>query len=211
MIKIKQIFIDMDGVLVDFVGGALKAHGIKYRPEWPSCVYRMSEALGMTDEEFWLPEMLTEQWWAKLLPEEWATSLCVSLESKCPGLRVLTKPVSHSGSWAGKKTWLCRNLPGLYNRVTMTDDKALQAKPGVLLIDDCDEECDRFIEAGGEAVCVPRPWNSQTQKGGIAEHVLDCVDAIESIQPENPNFPRMQVDCPMPECKPPKGIEVDHG
>jgi hypothetical protein len=38
--------------------------------------------------------------------------------------------------------------------------KHLMAKPDVLLIDDLQKNVDKFIDAGGQAVCVPSNWNT---------------------------------------------------
>ena len=34
------------------------------------------------------------------------------------------------------------------------------AAPGVLLIDDSDKNCEKFVQHSGHAILFPRPWNS---------------------------------------------------
>jgi hypothetical protein len=60
--------------------------------------------------------------------------------------------------------------------------KWLMAKPEHILIDDSDENCTLFRENGGQAVIVPRVWNSlhsiaASGDDAVAEYVLAELDA----------------------------------
>ena len=62
---------------------------------------------------------------------------------------------------AGKVKWITREMPD-YARmfsITPADAKAFSASKNIVLVDDSQKNTDEFKDAGGYAVCVPRPWN----------------------------------------------------
>jgi hypothetical protein len=60
----------------------------------------------------------------------------------------------------GKVHWLQQFFDPRFRRYMLGSHKHLMAKPGVVLIDDSDAKCEKFIEAGGGAILFPQPWNS---------------------------------------------------
>lgn len=155
----KPILLDMDGVLADFVGGALKAHGIErfnslhWPPQWD-----MATELGISDDEFWAPiHDGGAEFWRQLEPLPWAQELwdgCAALGS----ITISTSPSRDYESRKGKLDWLAQHFDanvGCY----FGRDKWLMARHGIL-IDDSDANVQRFCEKGGQAVLFPRPWNA---------------------------------------------------
>jgi hypothetical protein len=63
---ITHVFLDLDGVLVDFLGGAMKAHGETIDKIIPG-EWWVHKYLGITEEEFW-SKITGHQFWAGLLP-----------------------------------------------------------------------------------------------------------------------------------------------
>ncbi len=60
------------------------------------------------------------------------------------------------------RAWL-----GKYTRRTLLGDcKHACAHKGALLIDDSDEQVERFRQAGGWAILLPRAWNSRHAEAG---------------------------------------------
>jgi hypothetical protein len=57
--------------------------------------------------------------------------------------------------------WIHHNIPEwLQKQVVVATEKRCCASRNALLIDDSEENVDLFREAGGEAILMPRPWNS---------------------------------------------------
>lgn len=158
---IKTIFLDLDGVITDFVGGVCRAFN-KPNP-YPSLTQ---------DYTFWnaWPEIsikkvdtvCTIDFWANL---NWAHGghdiLRMVLDHFKPEqVYLVTRPMPNPGSYTGKAFWVQKHLPKYSKRLIITQaPKSLLAKPDTLLIDDKDENVDEFVKAGGKAILVPRPWN----------------------------------------------------
>jgi hypothetical protein len=74
---------------------------------------------------------------------------------------ILTSPTVDPLCLAGKLDWIHDNLPSwLHRQFLMGPRKHFCAGPDRLLIDDADKNVSAFREHGGEAILVPRAWNS---------------------------------------------------
>lgn len=156
---ITSVFLDMDGVLVDFMSGALKAHGAGRerltRGEWD-----FAKCLGLTQEEFWA-KCKGHSYWEGLLPlHDWLDILDVVRNAAgFDRVWLLSSPSHDPGCLSGKYAWLGLHLPGYQRKLILAPDKRPLARPGALLIDDSETNCAGFRAAGGEAFLFPRPWN----------------------------------------------------
>jgi len=164
-----KILLDMDGVLVDFVSGAMSAHGISMKEyglrakpgEWD-----LNEQVGMTEDQFWGP-LQGEWFWTGLKPYPWAKAL---YEACCVvgDVTIATTPSRDPGCLSGKLKWLHEFFGVEFNDYMMGHEKSLMAKEGVLLIDDNDINCERFEDAGGDTILFPRTWNMLNRKADVA-------------------------------------------
>jgi hypothetical protein len=168
-------YLDMDGVIADFMRGLAHAHG---RPDpWEAnpheSRYNPDEIWGLTpdetykvvDGEFWknLPPMPL---WPHLL--QWAEAF-IGLSN----VFFLTKPIWFSNAYEGKSVWVQRHAPqALHGKVICTAAKEGLAGPDRLLIDDKDENVHDFINRGGQAILVPRPWNSGRRLARMGEATI---------------------------------------
>lgn len=166
MSKKKTCLLDLDGVLVDFVGGSLAVHNINmtvdelYKDH--SGQWDFVKILGMTPEAFWKP--MGEEFWAKL---EWSSdgeAILKLVESVFgrENVMILTSPSSNYGCHAGKIRWMERHLPRHYSKTAghmFGSRKELLARPNNWLVDDRDKNVDDFTAHGGRGVLVPRVWN----------------------------------------------------
>ena len=161
-----KILLDMDGVLVDFVGGACRAHRAEnpYENAAAAGEYVMAPLFGMTREQFWAP-MREEQFWTELEPTPECYEIvdvateAVGAENVC----LLTNPCGMPAAAAGKIEWIRRHLPTFAERFLIGPAKQFCAGRHTLLIDDYDENIYHFTGAGGGVILVPRPWNSAHQ------------------------------------------------
>ena len=118
----------------------------------------------ITSAEFWAS--VSEYSWSSANKSELFTML-IHESAKIVGCEnvhvVSTVPPDRSPeSYSGKARW-CRDfLPEwLQENVRLvTGKKHKLAKPGRLLIDDATHNVVEWEDAGGEAILVPRPWNS---------------------------------------------------
>lgn len=192
--KMLRCFLDIDGVLADFVGGVNKVFG--FPAEFPppkqdgTPWWNWFESYGFTSEQ--INDICTINFWANL---EWmhdgrqildvvenhfyptftnhpdpASLKPTYFENQ---IYLLTTPMPHPGSWTGKMLWVEKHLPQYAKHFIVTQAaKSLLAGPDCLLIDDKDENIDEFVAAGGMGILVPRPWNGLR---GWADDTLEVV------------------------------------
>lgn len=161
-------FVDLDGVLADFIGGAAEVHQRldllrdgENPGTWPRAQWDSPAAFAMSDEDFWGP-LKGAQFWKTLKKTPWADLLLEEIEAcfPSPNIFILTSPFASHGSAAGKLEWVARHYGWLKQRVIVTVAKHAIARPGAVLIDDSDQNCEVFRSNGGGAILVPQPWNS---------------------------------------------------
>ena len=86
---------------------------------------------------------------------------------------IATSPTKSPDCLFGKYQWLMKHTPKWCHRqYSITPRKSWLAQPGVLLIDDCDANCDAFRSGGGDAILLPRPWNTLKELSGNVDDYL---------------------------------------
>lgn len=190
------VFLDMDGVLVNFVQGALdhlKSDRCISDVTWnfPVDMFGYKEPY---DPEFW-KLFATEEFWANLKWTEEGQSLLRQVEDMVgqKNIGLLTTPMDIAGCIEGKRTWIKNNLPEYRKQLITTSAKGLFAAPGKILVDDHDPNVINFQKhpdgtpTGGRAILVPRPWNCDKHrtigKGGfnLQEIVTDIRETVRLI------------------------------
>ena len=181
-------FIDMDGVLADFVGGACRVH---HRPN--PYTSGQSGALGQFDIEkiwgisardFWEPVVADSDFWFNLKETPEAQGIVdVALQTfgrdHCC---ILTAPnMDDPHCVPGKNWWIAKHFPvfkkdaakGYHTgNILFGSAKQFLAGPDRVLIDDRDRNIDEFRQWSGIGIRVPRLWNSEYASAG---HALDIV------------------------------------
>ena len=155
-------FLDMDGVLVNFVAGACEKLGI-------SDPYgEGSKILGKWNmfQNTGYPEHVHNAWdksfWAQLPKMHDADAIVKMVVSYFTWDQVVifSKPSTHPDCIAGKLEWLQKHYPRLSNQFLFGTNKSCSAHPRAVLIDDSDKNVDQFRDAGGRAILYPRSWNT---------------------------------------------------
>lgn len=157
-----EVFLDLDGVLVDLVNPICAFHGKCYPYHEGSPHrgnYHMDKIFEMDGKDFWSP--LGFDFWYNLPLMEDAHAILFRIFHHVTEKQVtlLTSPISTDGCVEGKAKWIRTYMPKLSRRFLIGSGKEAIAAPGKLLIDDYDRNVDAWIEAGGPAIQVPRPWN----------------------------------------------------
>ena len=171
----RRIVLDKDGVCNRMIMYALELNGCpvsRYDDVgWPlpgnydivaACNKLLAGQWTVDHEEFW--SQVTRRHWATCPVSDefdWLLRACCDLVGS-KNVAFLTKPLpSDADSDAGKREWFKRYAPAFQSRAFIGADKSFWAYPDTLLIDDCDDNCESFVKAGGQALLVPRPWNSR--------------------------------------------------
>lgn len=180
--KIMKLFLDMDGVLVDWCKGAHNLHGVSWTPGvWPyptgSEGWDWHKTIGMADDELFTP--MDSAFWANL---DWMEdgkrllNLCekyVGFHNIC----LLTSPHNLSLSVSGRMAWIRSNLPEYVNKVLFGVPKEMCASRNTILVDDYDKNINKWVDNNGIGLLLPRPWNSN----GV---FLDFVSAVDFLEYE---------------------------
>ena len=171
-----MIVLDMDGVLVDFVGAANALHG---RADYVPSAYDYWTDWGLTDDQFWAPiNAQGVDFWANIPVYPWAHEL-IEYAATFDDIAVATATTTNHGEATAGKIAAIRSIFGhRFTGFVVTPQKHLLAQKGRLLIDDHEPNCMRFIGYGGASTLFPRPWNSNR---AIAHDPLPATKAAIDI------------------------------
>lgn len=192
--KINMILLDMDGVLVDWIGGVAKMLGTTTKEifsRWPVGEYAIGTALekmyswheGTGDRTLWdRIDLIGERFWYELevLPgwDHIYETACKAVGHN--NVYLCSDPSRSPIAVKGKMIWMHKCLGVDFDRYMFSAHKQLLAKPGVLLVDDCDDNVKAFVEEGGSAFLVPSIWNCCYPKFGTWTY-LDTIKEIERM------------------------------
>lgn len=158
-------YCDMDGVLVDFVGAALRLHrATDLYKKYPGALgtFDIEKILGITQDQLWAPINAQPGFWENLekTPEaDWIVETLTRIFGQ-ENVIILTAPAMGDECFIGKRQWLRRHFPQFISRLAYAKDKSKFASHRHVLLDDADKNVTPFQRAGGQGVLVPRLWNS---------------------------------------------------
>ena len=160
------IFLDMDEVLVDFIGGACQIHGITKEEMYlkqPLGEWDITKALRLSQDAFWNPiNQAGVDFWLNLQPTPWCDelrNLVFDLEYRVVALHILSSPSFCPTCYDGKTRWLKQKFGYRFTNFVITPHKWLFAGPGRILIDDRAKNCGEFDRAGGKSILFPHRGN----------------------------------------------------
>ncbi len=133
-----KVYCDMDGVIVDFEHGYNRLTGRK-TPGFSS-PYNKKEfwsAIDKAGAKFW-----ADLEWMKDGPQLWNY-----IKQFNP--KLLTAPSMNPSSEEGKLQWVQKHIPGTQTIFKQAKDKQDLAEPNAILIDDREDNIERWIDAGG--------------------------------------------------------------
>jgi len=160
-----DVFLDMDGVLSDFVSASIDFYnlGIKHEDviHWDTLHEIYSAKTGRTKSDFW--EDLSVKFWSEM-PKTRECDKILALVSEYSPIILTAPPMSEKAIGdcvTGKLMWIKKFIPEYFYsaRFMIGARKDRCAHKGAVLIDDNNENCWGWNDKGGSAVLVPRPWN----------------------------------------------------
>lgn len=178
--RVTKCFLDMDGVIADFVGAVHEAHGRPYCYADHSVRGRfdIEPIWGISVDEFWKTDTL--EFWDSIKPTPEAFEIVSMLEKSfgVDNIAILTSPSNGPGCVPGKRSWMRRHFPQFYKQMIFTSAKKFLSGPSRILIDDRDKNIESFHEEGGETILIPRHWNSHHED---SDHVVEWVHEALSL------------------------------
>lgn len=173
------IYLDMDGVMVDFIGGVEKLLDVDLSD---LDQYSMAKHLGMSATQIWKRiDKAGPEFWAKLDRYPWTDDLLMYSFSLTDQVYISTSPSINPSCAMGKHQCILNTMPKeLHRRFFIGPQKQQLARDETtILIDDSDKKVEAFTQAGGKGIIFPQPWNSGR------EYTDDRVGYIKSqLQPE---------------------------
>ncbi len=162
----REIYLDLDGVCVDFIRPAIGAHGYdveqmmdRWRVDHPGEFYPY-KVLGMEMDPFWDHlATLGEAFWADLQPYPWFEDLYARL-SEVGHVVFCTSSTRAPACVAGKLRWMQSRFGAEFQDYILTAHKDRLAHSNAYLVDDFDQNVARFSSRGGVGVLFPQFWNS---------------------------------------------------
>lgn len=165
ILKKFQIFLDMDGVLVNFIKYYLDHP--KYNKEkvtyetWPPGVWNFEEVLSITKKEFFKSMDDADLWEGLSRTEEYDDILFLLKPFfKLGNICLLTTSGNMANACKGKVNWINRNFSKIDFLITNGNKGVCAGNKKHILIDDSEKNIKEFILKGGSGVLVPRPTNS---------------------------------------------------
>ena len=131
-----RLFVDMDGVLTDFIKGYKELTGIDISGEFHD------------SPNFWKPiDDAGVEFWENLKWTKDGKKLWNYIKKYNP--EILSSPSKEIESRVGKKKWVNRELPDVHLILRMPEYKKQYASPEAILIDDRKPNIDDWKGAGG--------------------------------------------------------------
>lgn len=165
MDKKKNILLDMDGVLSNFLLGALNVLNKRLDKNFTEEEYvsdnggwDIYDFYGVSRAYFWDAIESEPDFWLNLEPLPWAKELYEWL-CELGDVTIVTSPSLDPDCARQKLEWLNKYLGITSGQVFIGGRKYLMAGQG-FLIDDSVDQIRKFEESGGECVLVPGNWNS---------------------------------------------------
>lgn len=174
-----RIYIDLDGVLVDFINPWMKLYGFEPPRPWPAGEWQLSKIFPIDKNALW--HRCTAEWWEHLEPTVEARLIIEMAERYTKNLYLVTNPPTYAAA-QGKLAWINRYLPDFNDRYLITPCREILADDDSFLIDDYEKNIDLFNLGGGRGLLLARPWNrgySQSNQSldNLSTRLGYCVDA----------------------------------
>lgn len=165
--KIDHIYVDMDGVLVDFYSRALECYKRKYdenfnielfKKTYPVGTPQFADVLNLSDADFWAMIDETTNFWYNLPVLANARMLLTVCQAFAP-TSILTKCNRNPGCYKGKKESRDKHFPDLELLTTSRHKWHMGRCVRRILIDDTDKQVKAWRDKGGTAILYPQVWN----------------------------------------------------
>ena len=156
----KTIYLDLDGVCVDWMSAFLKVvNDPNMLSTWPKGK-KYYDIKPMPIEEY--ARIMKEQgskFWANLKPYPWFKDMYDAL-SEIGDVCFLTSPGRESSAPTGKMEWFQETFGKEFDSFIITKQKHRLANLNSVLIDDTEAMINAFVRAGGKGILFPAPWNN---------------------------------------------------
>lgn len=184
----KTVYLDMDGVIADFLYQLLWEHNredliTRYEEGTFPNDWDLEGELGTEEQLYSVVRKLGRSFWINIPPYPWMTKLLNCVNNFCKihkaNWYICTTPYYQSDCYKGKVDWLHANLGQQFSNIIMIRDKYLLANKNSFLIDDSEKNYDNFIKNGGNAFLFPQQWNRAREQKSDTFNILNhCLSSF---------------------------------
>jgi 5'(3')-deoxyribonucleotidase len=156
-----KIFLDLDGVMADFINASFDIHKMD-RPK-EKLKWNYFEEWGIDQEEFWRPiNEKGAKFWQNLEKYDWFDEVLDFVMSRDSKFSICTSPTNHHSSYVGKVKWIQKHFPeGTLERSFLCRQKYKLAKNyDSVLIDDSEANTYKWSNFGGQPILFPGLCNN---------------------------------------------------
>lgn len=170
-----MIYLDLDGVLVDFRGDSMRLHGLD--PETCDSEYRFWLSKGMTSKQFFATvDEAGEQFWANMSEYPWTEELIEMVNwyalSARTEVAILSSPTNDPSSLSGKVRWMQKRFGETFRDYLLVPaHHKKHLAPDNVLIDDFQENYHDWNFNHGYGILFPQPWNGSPHIDRRLAHV----------------------------------------
>ena len=172
------IFLDLDGVVINWAKGICDWFEIPYKPEKITSWNAMPKLTNTTKNEFWESIKLS-CFWENLEFYSEAKDFIKALKNYGKVILLSSPAIGCAGY---RQNWIQNNLPAFFSkgRYILTSAKWACAHKDAILIDDSNNNYEAFYRAGGHALIYPQPWNMAGSMNEKEKNAL-TIKAISEI------------------------------
>jgi 5'(3')-deoxyribonucleotidase len=166
--KLKTIYLDMDGVLVDFVGGVFKRYDIDPSEQANIKSWDFFAEYDIDEQHFWNTVAARVGFWRDLEPYPYAKAVFNMCHKYAEEVKICTSCGCPAAA-SGKNDWIKEHL-GLASKdvIHIVDKWRLAYMPKTILIDDSEVNLAYWHNACTAAnrglyawsILFPQPWNT---------------------------------------------------
>jgi len=152
------IYLDLDGVIINWVEGVCNWYNIPYEPEKVTAWDIMPELTKTSTKDFW-NNIKNKHFWQDLKTYPHADSFIKELKEL--GTVIIISSPAH-GCAGYRQNWIQTYLPDFFyaGHYILTPSKWFCAHNNTILIDDSNNNCEKFFNFG-YAITYPQPWNKR--------------------------------------------------
>jgi 5'(3')-deoxyribonucleotidase len=178
-----RIFLDLDGVIVDYVPGIAAFFGMpvdELYGKWPPGVYEICHALGKGKDVWAEVWDAPETTWSEMPEFPWSRTLFEKCNETAETF-ILTSPINSGTCVSGKVKWIHSFAGRDYRKYILTHFKYNCARWDHVLIDDREYNVGLWEKEGGEGILFPSHGNRLYQmKADPMSYLLPELDRVTS-------------------------------
>jgi len=177
MKKYKRIFLDVDGVLADFVTRLLKNYNMTNDTDFKYEDATDWNFKGIISDNDSYKNYIDAKFWLMLEPFPWTEELVKTAVSTGTQIAFLTYLGREPGlGWQQRKEWLDKTFPYIKDagdKLINTRSKNLVVTKGDLLIDDSEFNVTAALKSGADVITLAQPWNLGCPNRMAPQEIID--------------------------------------